>query len=693
MSVSIIVESFDLEIREGEEKRFFINKLLHDLRDMFGRNSDRSRSIVLPRSPQNVRALGLHAPFLGRDYRPLNCQVLFSGVPVLTDAKLVINSEDKNHYECTIIGGAATFYNRLPEESIRLLDFTADNFEWTLNNYTNRRNNQEGLVTAWAQWITNDSYQRYLDEGGDPTEEVEAVDIDKAGFCYYTRSILEKIFDNTGLEIEFDIDRALDDYNKLVLCCPMPQIFDAHESANSDAGLVGLLADWVVPFNVWTTIPFDDVIINDGGVYDPVNFWYSPTETMGLRLTATIKRNARVIGADLFVRLIKIPSGGAPEILQTGYWFLNGSLMFFDAFDVGEVGDVYFLEAFSTSANLNYFITAESTGFTFKNQAGVSRDVRISDYLPDITQRQLVKNIFNVFHIVASDSGGKITLSLFDEIQNNSELDINPRVSADRQIKYSPALSNYGQINDFKYKDEPLVISEAFNDQIAIDNNTLPLRVVKIELDFAGLDGSFFSFPGQVVPMFSINYQREDNNKIQIQNGGGGTFATYNTNDSNELTDNDVIFVPGSPGRFVVKRTFDNKHGELWYTASINENDLDWTFLHYEKNAHEYQLAIARTDPNTTFIYYENSERQLHAGAEYVDVLTWDYLLGKYYPDYRLMIRDFQVVQVWADIPKSLFLELSSKNPIYFNSDKYYLNKTEQYKEDGLTRLELVKYN
>ena len=57
------------------------------------------------------------------------------------------------------------------------------------------------------------------------------------------------------------------------------------------------------------------------------------------------------------------------------------------------------------------------------------------------------------------------------------------------------------------------------------------------------------------------------------------------------------------------------------------------------------------------------------------------------------MIQDFQVIHIWVELPSTVFMEINSLNPIYILGNKYYLNKTEQYKENGLTRLELIRFN
>ena len=694
MAIGLLVDGTWLDLREGEEKRFFINKTLHDLRDMFGRNSDRSRGIVLPRTPNNINTLVTHAPLLGDNYKALSCQVYMSGVPVLEDANLVITGEDANHYEAQIVGGAATFYNLIPGDSIKLLDYIEDNFEWTLLNYVARANRSSRLVTAWAQWITNKSYSDYLENGGDPVEEMESTDIDKAGFCYYTKDILEQIFNNTSLEIDAS-QVTNEDYNSLVLVCPMPQIFEANIALDPDRGEVSFIDSYVINIPQLTVImPFDQVILNQGNVWDPVNFWYEPNTKQEVRLTAFIVREAAILPVST-IRLIKLAGGSNLVVLQEGLWYgdiLNK--MDFDVIDVGEPGDFYYLDISIQRGNET--ILPNLTNFQFRPNLTTDRNIEVSEWLPDITQRELVKNVFNLFHIVVSDISGQIVLSLFDKIEEKAQINLNDRIAQDRQIKYSPRLANYAQVNRFKYAEEELVSTNVFNTEIQILDNTLPQLATIIELFFAGMDGSLFGNPGNVVPMFEINYQREDNNNIHIV-GTAGNFAEYSTIEANDLEENDVIFAvdSGTPMRFVVRRKFDNKNGELDYQLQINANPPDWSFVHYELKTHKFQLSRVLFDSSAVdnFVFYQGSERLEAGSIFYTDLLNWDYLLGEYYSRYRKMIQNFQVVNIWVDIPNTVFLELNSLRPIYILGNNYYLNKTEQYKENGLVRLELIRFN
>ena len=682
--ISISAEGNFLDIREGEDKRFFINKSLHNLRDMFGRNSDRSRSIVLPRSPNNINILAQHSARIGDDYRALSCQVFMSGVPVLENAQLVIIGEDDNHFEATILGGAATFYNLIPEASIQDLNYETDNFEWTLANYVARRNNSSNLVTAWAQWMTNESYRRYKQEG-DPLEEVEAVDIDKAGFCYYAKDILAKIFENIPLEIDSSLVEN-EDYNSMTVVCTMPQMFEGFLDLGADRGEVGIVTSLIIPAGQAGRIEFDLVVINTGNVWDAILFQYEPNEREELSISALLIRTGSAVPE---VTLIKMAGGVDRVPLAIINWSgFNGRL---DVVDVGEPGDVYFLEYKSVQVNISY---VNGSFFKFHPLRSFDRNIEVSEFLPDITQREFAKNIFNLFHIVVADISGRITLSHFEDIIDNPQVNLSARIASDRQIKYTPRLQDYGQDNHFKYAEEPLVISDAFNEIIQINNNSLPPIAIKIELFFAGMDGTLFDLPGHTVPMFEVFYGSEDNNNIQIQ-GTLGTFATYSTVDGNPLRANDVIFVPEGGGfdRFVVRRVFDSTNGELDYQLAINKIDQDWSWLSYERLEPKFQLSRVRFDNTHTYIYHQGSERQQETDTLYTDLLTWDIMLEQYYPSYKDMIRNFQVLSLWVDIPNTIFLELNSLAPIYLLGNTYYLNKTEQYKENGLVRLELLRFN
>ena len=689
MAIGLLVEGTWLDLREGEENRFFLNKTLHDLRDMFGRDSDRSRGIVLPRTANNINALVKYAPTLGDTYKALICQVYMSGVPVLEDANLVITGEDKNHYEAQIVGGAATFYTLLSGDSIRNLDFEADNFEWTLAEYVARVNNASGVVTAWAQWFTNDSYQQYLDDNPDPNEELEAVNIDRAGFCYYIKDILAKIFENTQLEINLDGIQETP-YNEIVIVCPMPEIFESFDSVINERGEVSFLDIYPVPEGS-NKIPYDEVISNTG-IWDIINFWFTVPVIMEVEIYATLRTRFNSVPTSVYGQLVLEDAGGVVTILQEQQIFSGASALFRETL-IAAPGEKYYMRTRMGTLQGNPMLIEPLVIFRMSSTAGLDREIEIYKWLPDISQRELVKNVFNLFHIVVSDISGKIVLSLFEKITQEPQINLEDRIAQDRQIKYSPRLSGYGQVNRFKYADEPLVDTTAFNAVININNNTLEDVATKIELYFAGMDESFFPIPGQTVPMFEVDYHKEDNNLMNMTDGA--PYDSYNTNDSNDLKERDILFMPDGGGikRFTIWKVLDNRKGLLTSSGEAVANAQDWTFAHYTLNTHRLQLCQVLPDAVNTRVYFQDHERAETLSSLYTDVINFDTLLEDYYPEYRRMIELFQVVNVWVDIPNTVFLELNSLRPIYILGNNYYLNETEQYKENGLVRLELIKYN
>jgi hypothetical protein len=453
-------------------------------------------------------------------------------------------------------------------------------------------------------------------------------------------------------------------------------------------GEVSLLNTYVPPSNDWRIIPFDDIITDIGGVYDPGQYAYSPPVTMRIRLRASIWRNTIIGGINIYTRMIRF-RGGEVTVLENGSWSYLGINAVFEVDDIGQPGDLYWMEVFSENTAYNI---STASNFEFLQFDEQGNEIQINDYLPDLSQRDFIKNFFNLTHVVAADIDSKIVFSFFKDIQTRPSLNLAPFVSKDRQIRQAPRLPGYGQVNEFKYRDEDLIETRLFNAIIPIENNTLEDQVIKIELALASADDALTK--GAVSPQYEIEYQRQDQNKIDID--PGGAFYEYSTLEANDISKGDIIFVDNGAARerYEVRQTFDNKSGQLTATTGATPQSQDWSLLKYSKNNPAAQFLRARSINSGTLVYLDGNESLQISGINLLtQPIPWGNLLEDYYPGYTLMIQNFKVITAWAIIPQSVFIQINSLNPIYLNGDIYYLNKLEQYRQGGLCRLELIRFN
>ena len=164
--LQIISNGQDFDLFQGEDERFYITKQIHDLANLETRNGDFSRRINLPLTPKNKEILGTNLPIYSRfddiAVGTIPCEILVNGMPVLSNAYFTIDTQSKTAITIQVFGGVSKLYSGLSDLSIRDLDFSALNFQWTTAGINAITTNTTGVVYAESQWITNQEYREFL---------------------------------------------------------------------------------------------------------------------------------------------------------------------------------------------------------------------------------------------------------------------------------------------------------------------------------------------------------------------------------------------------------------------------------------------------------------------------------------------------------------------------------------------------
>ena len=228
--LQIISNGQDFDLFQGEDERFYITKQIHDLANLETRNGDFSRRINLPLTPKNKEILGTNLPIYSRfddiAVGTIPCEILVNGMPVLSNAYFTIDTQSKTAITIQVFGGVSKLYSGLSDLSIRDLDFSALNFQWTTAGINAITTNTTGVVYAESQWITNQEYREFLANAYE-TDEFSYQELNEAGFFIYAKTIIDKIFEGFS-ELTFD-STALDaQYGKSAIACPMPQLHEQY---------------------------------------------------------------------------------------------------------------------------------------------------------------------------------------------------------------------------------------------------------------------------------------------------------------------------------------------------------------------------------------------------------------------------------------------------------------------------------
>ena len=242
--LQIISNGQDFDLFQGEDERFYITKQIHDLANLETRNGDFSRRINLPLTPKNKEILGTNLPIYSRfddiAVGTIPCEILVNGMPVLSNAYFTIDTQSKTAITIQVFGGVSKLYSGLSDLSIRDLDFSALNFQWTTAGINAITTNTTGVVYAESQWITNQEYREFLANAYE-TDEFSYQELNEAGFFIYAKTIIDKIFEGFS-ELTFD-STALDaQYGKSAIACPMPQLHEQYINGDTISTTVNVAA-------------------------------------------------------------------------------------------------------------------------------------------------------------------------------------------------------------------------------------------------------------------------------------------------------------------------------------------------------------------------------------------------------------------------------------------------------------------
>ena len=704
--IQILVGGEPLDLPIGIEQKFYITKQLFDLNDLSTRNASFSKTISIPKSPTNLVLLGNNLPtkarFDNNPYSYIECEVLIAGVPMITDAYLIVGVEEdfRNHtVSITIYGGTAKFFNRLKEKPISDLNLSEYNLEWTLAGLVGTYNETEGVTYGNAQWYSNESRRLYDatisgGNGDDDQTFINQMELGESGLFVYIKTILDKIWDGLNLIVDDSaiIDNLLPKYERLAIPCNVPVIHDSFSGVDGSYTEVRNNNEVLVPSDVRIKFPdFPIITENSSGLWNVTNKRYQFIEDGFFSIqyfgSGTYK-NTDSIEWIIMWNGTGILAGETVDPTEGGN-IQNWDVGFKTSRNVvsGDYIEIYYrLDIDAEEANVtgSQFII-EQVG------SGRSLNINISDILPDITQKAFVKNVFNYLGIVASEVNGGVTLSMFEDIRDTpNRLEIDFDIS--KSVKVSTLLPSYGRTNIMKYADNEAV--ERLDADTTFPVNSLVLRreATKIDIAFSASDKGVSMDESNdrcSIPQYSLVRSWVNDNKIHLLN------TTYTTNEQNSIEAGD--FISWYDGSDWQKRrvTFvaDQFEGEIDSFAST-KNDNDWNHWSYE--ALDIGIHIVEMDGSAPPVKIWDggaNTNQTVKQPKFTEAQRWDLIRDSHY---RLitesLLKPF-VFEAWAIIPISTFAGLNELDVVFveeFNSH-FYINKIDQWRSNKLCRVTFIE--
>tara|TARA_R110002096_G_scaffold217142_4_gene405175 strand:+ start:4808 stop:6958 length:2151 start_codon:yes stop_codon:yes gene_type:complete len=709
--IEIRLENGSLDLFPKSMKSFYVNKANHNLANLESREASNSKTISIPLTPNNISLIGSELPSLASSvpstsYNFIDCEVLMYGLPIMKDASILVGSEsNKNTVSITVFSEQAPLFDSFSEDSIRDLDWSAYNVEWKRTSLAPYLNTTEGMLFGNAVWSDNTSFNNAISKGMNELDsKISEIDVNSAGAWLYIKTIFNKILAKSS---EFTFDTSLienDTFNNLVLGVPVTKKYDNTKELKSNQGR-RTSTNEVSGNNAWAdgSIPLAFPVVevdSPVGFWDETNKWYEVTADGFYEINLRLYIAATVVSGGAFTGVVGDVAlfsrvGGAWQQVDT--WTVEVSPVFRDTLD--ETYGAYLTEGeqlrivYQTRNNgRTTYVT--NTGYFNVSGGGIDLDrvVSLSDYIPDISQKDFMKEIFKMLHITINTLSDKnIQFDLWDNIPEAEEIDLTPYLDTGKESTQTGSLLSYARENNFKYTEDDSLVGEDFDYSMPLLNESLQQKKDVITSKFSASDTADNTIDvGRLsVPLFSYDYIIESTNNFRIDPDG-----LYITTSDSGLILGDVVLVNdgGVLYRYRIMVIENARRGRIDNTSAVVISNKVLTYIRYSKN--EVKTKIGLASDGGGIIINDGAFANAYAESKNItfpDSLKWEGLVDSFYSNFRATISKPLVRTMWFRLPIDVFENLNFRRPVYVVDDRYYINNIQQYGTTQYCRIDLIR--
>lgn len=652
--------------------------------------ADGTNEFVIPPTPNNKDILE-NADVFNADtdvpYTKLSSRLVQEGYETIQNGISVLNNYS-GKFNLQVLGGNASFFSLIKDLKLSDLDLSAYDHFWTNQNVFDNRNNLTGLIYALFEQCSTDQEtpDKTLSTYG---TNLYAVQTKLLLYCYYTKTLLEKVFAAQGYNFVSDIT-ALDIYTKEVIFrgSDWNRGTDSSYLNVKTAGTVDveLLYDGIIG----SSIP--SPMLELGQITEQNSNYWDETTLNSLLLNGRVSHTGGLF--EVYGSVIKLPdatrvtvrfnlvinnpnSGGTMQIFvgvgyttEDGESFINepaydappgiSNYSFEWTFDVakiptqgdyffaGETGAFFSVYSEQSIGNVNAFINKESTAeFTFEFLSAYDitttlpyNYIRGISGVSDMTQTDLLKYIGNKFSLLFQTDPvqKKVYGTRFDKVKENipegidfSELLHYPEGSLDKRPSVTYRLANYGQRNYYKWQPDDLT-GYTGQGEIDVADTNLEAEKTLIEMTFAA--------SSTVVRFDTVN------------------------------APNVPIFTGGLPDNAMTDRVFLIKAVTFPYNINFNRST-------------EIPTDLPTND--VSFAYF--------AEPGNTDSLDFPTLLLRFFRVTKDILTSTKVLSAYFNLSAHHVKNYSPFIPVYLNKYNayFYLEKIENYIKGKLTKCKLIR--
>ena len=696
--MKILVNDIALDLFPNTENQFFINKQIYDIRSLQTRKSDFTRTLELPASANNLDALGLNTNrnLTGSKF---DCLLDIDGI-IISKGFLFVFESTNFTISINIYSGNFDLFNNIPNESIKELNLSSYNFPFSVAGFVALATATDGPVLSRHYWVDEETI--YYD--GANADYNGVLDIKQAGFDIFQKTLFELIIENAGYTLDDSNLSSNDYYNNLVLACPLPAFLleDIAGTSESDVTLSGNFTYNPTSSTGKGVVPWDSVTADPLSVFDAINY----TFVIATAGTYIVECNYNIDYTQ------NIPASGTIQLE------LNGSVIDSDTYFIGASGIVGTLTAFQTFAvndvlrvcvrcgyidasNRDQIVVNTASNFTIEQTSSpVSGDVIVSDWLPDINQKQFIRDFCKFFNLIFEvDPYTKtITPKFFKDYISETPQEIGT-LDASKPVKQILELPYYRQ-SKFEFANDDL-LREDSDFIITIDRDqNINVAGTILNIDYSNSDLSEFQGTGTnslYTPHYRWSWERFKNFSIS----SGASNFTLST------TDQTVSFIPGQYICYGASGLRNHIHristrtglgtGTFYNNSNITVSNIDAFLITVERNDISPRHGLLVDESGSLNV---NSDRftpvtGTNAACKTFTALTMETIYNEFYTEFINIISEPNFISCYMVFSTVEVYQLAMDKPIIVRpfTGKYHINKIEQWKVNQPCLVELIRLN
>jgi hypothetical protein len=457
---------------------------VHDLTNLESRDGNYSNSIKLPLTALNRELLGFANDvnsFSNIPYTRIDAQLHVNGI--VQSGFLQLDNIDGDNANVVFFSGNSGFFEAMGDKKLNDLDLSDFDSYWNITGTTpntfSTKTNTSGVVWGIVEYGTDEVYKTLTN--------AFLVNPKTLRPCLYVHSLMEKILEFTGFEMQGDF---LTDSRYLTEIVPIV----TNEPKHSEAYNENLKFDAYKTVNQTITalsdlVTFPNIINDPFGLFDGTYYTADSSGTYSFRLI--FKYVELTVLPPMWPKFVinKMDNGGVvTEIASYQTDGTDTNIFLTLEYENLELlqGEKVFIKVFLID-NINVLtgsnFSAVNVTDTIINYTNL---FEINGNMPEMTLKEFVKSLSQRYNLLfkADVVSQVITVLTYDEVYNALPIDWTGRLDVGaRKIDFHPAF--FGQTNQFRWADETNNPEDYANGQLTIADEVLSKALITIQQPFA----------------------------------------------------------------------------------------------------------------------------------------------------------------------------------------------------------------